>query len=700
MKTKTEYEQNTSTQKPLVNTSLSSRGLKDLGVLQGKWIANIYDTLKKYDKTGNVKYYFTLRLATLCHKQDIKYTDVCKCFKEHNLNTELLDEVYLYKTSETRSLGQIFSTLDNEEKISEDIGNNLDKRLKKALSLTILSSDIEAPLGSNSSLVLDEPAGWVKTVRNKQESYNLSVCPVSITEYTDPDDPDFLCFDWTFTNSTCPTSEPFTIENVTLSELSDELLKRGYVITKRNLADTVANAKRAMELKSYQTGYENKYIREKNNRKQGFYLNRNTETIEVVDYQLNDYSLTELKKGINTLLYYADNFFIKTGGASELKQLGTIFKWGLMAPFMFAYKQAHQKATSYYLYGASGAGKTKQYCGMIGHLWFDTLKDGEFWKSSDSVSTPYRLGITLNESTFPVDCDEAENLFGENKSQLKDMLKNASDNLYLREIYGKSYKALSMPIFTANGSFTDTSGGLSTRYHKIFFTRTQSKNRAELDEKFKKEFPIGDEKCRLNELRPIAHKFAQLMCEVGKADEYLHSDWKTITDIHLKTIFDSVNMELPEWLSEWYEHGDETEESYLEEKEAVCDAIKNMILAQIPIDTKVTGNVIIDTIKMGRIPSLFYKKGTDTVNIRSHLLSSLYKNKTIEHKMSLNNFAKNYEDYGFEYKTVKTETKKNKAVKVVQIRASDFIDFVYEEEFDGEDRYTPPLQEELNELKE
>ena len=159
-------------------------------------------------------------------------------------------------------------------------------------------------------------------------------------------------------------------------------------------------------------------------------------------------------------------------------------------------------------------------------------------------------------------------------------------------------------------------------------------------------------------------------------------------------------MELPEWLSEWYEHGDETEESYLEEKEAVCDAIKNMILAQIPIDTKVTGNVIIDTIKMGRIPSLFYKKGTDTVNIRSQLLNSLYKNKTIEHKMSLNNFAKNYEDYGFEYKTVKTETKKNKSVKVVQIRASDFIDFVYEEEFDGEDRYTPPLQEELNELKE
>ena len=39
-------------------------------------------------------------------------------------------------------------------------------------------------------------------------------------------------------------------------------------------------------------------------------------------------------------------------------------------------------------------------------------------------------------------------------------------------------------------------------------------------------------------------------------------------------------------------------------------------------------------------------------------------------------------------------------MKVVQIRASDFIDFVYEEEFDGEDRYTPPLQEELNELKE
>lgn len=610
------------------------------------------------------------KIVTLCYEYNINYHSVCQLISAFEADIHIPYDIY----SEYGENGIFIPFPKIYSNFNIIVNKSLLKKWENEIKNTLILSDVGVKPsyqnGNNTYIDLDVYKGIVsqRTEKNSEnkpitikEEYIFNVCPVRIVEYVDPDFIGNKEFEITFKSK---DTDPFTFPKMGLTDIVDILKNNGYTLMRNKAFDGLTGAITALKDANKKSKNQKMYTVIRKPMAMGIYWDEKELYLE--DYQLTNTTIDNIKKGLETFMEYASYFT-----EQEKEYLGTVFKWGLFAPFDYAYKQVGQHMEWIYLQGKGGTGKTKGYANMVGHMWFNPPKEGDFEIGSGRVGTKAQLGYALSRSTFPICIDESENIFEKNES-MQTLMKSFIDHALIRETQGskgKLTKGLSAAICTSNGYLTDASGGQTRRTIRINFTRNEMKSE-EHKEKFMDRWHIGQKDSDLHNLQYVSHAFVKYMLDNPKL---IHNRWRETVDNFLKETFKEVNMELPLWLDIWTKDLDNGLESQFEDEEL---GIKEFIERKInfernPVDNTNDPRIYVnDILKSNKIVGLYLNRSGE-VCITQNFLNTMFKKGELDHKLGLTQFAKNY---GWKQKQAKINGK-NK--KVVYLSYDFFIEWVY-----------------------
>lgn len=552
---------------------------------------------------------------------------------------------------------------------NKDYYSNVKIELNEIITLCNLVDSPHAIIENDNILVIDvvnkvTTSMKIKQFKTKESelrgSILFGVAPISVTEYETLDVHDTKKFSWTFEeefgNIITSPIEP-------LADTAKWLKENGYVINTKNLLGNLSNCLRA--LKSTKDGrcYQVKPPK----LVEGFHY-RNGEIINV-DYPLNEYNADEIREGLKILTDYASYFT-----EEEREYISTTFKWGLIAPFDYCYKQKNSYIEWLYLHGEGGVGKTKGYGGLVGHLWHDELKNGEFFRGVDTFSTVARARDVVSKNTFSVSLNETECAFEETK-QMQEMYKSLVEDSLVGDTRGDKAKrtyAYGTGICTSNGYLEDETGAITRRSIQMVFSRSIREKKMGNEKDFNNKWRIGLKDSPLNKLRAVAHTFAiKFMNDIGNLD----LEWREVTDKIVKEIYDDVDLDYPEWISEWVD----TEKNLRLQAQDTKEAF-NEIFIEV-INRKRESNDYLDNpydfvkpILASRKIAGLYLKDDGEVYLTQGFLNTLKKTKRIDHKIQLKQFADNY-GWQYDRKVIKLDgTSRRACHKPYDLFISDIYD--------------------------
>jgi hypothetical protein len=236
-----------------------------------------------------------------------------------------------------------------------------------------------------------------------------------------------------------------------------------------------------------------------------------------------------------------------------------IFRWGVISPFIYAYKQMGKWVKWKYLYGASKTGKTT--LGEIAVIYLWGLDETKHKKPGSSIDTVARLGHVLSQSTFPTLINEPGGVFI--KEELVDMIKSAIESINAR---GKYYKgnyieipSLSPLLFTSN-RVLPKDDALLRKFDVERFT-------------YGEKIDLEKEKIFENEMRPRLKKLKALGDFIAwyiLNNELKEDPWKMAVEV-LEEAYKYADMKMPQWL---YPSQDE---EYRASEEIVYEDIRERI---------------------------------------------------------------------------------------------------------------------------
>ena len=274
----------------------------------------------------------------------------------------------------------------------------------------------------------------------------------------------------------------------------------------------------------------------------GFYYNPDNDKITAVKRQCSVPSSLELGKAAKVLdgltYFFKDN----------LDTLATVLKWYLMAEFSYAMKQAGKWMPWMYLKGSAGSGKTT--VGKIG-LYLYSIPNTENNIGGSSFDTVARLGAKVSRSCDPILVNEPAAVF--NRSSTNEMVKVCVESTTGRSKYKGSYfggiPAFSAVCFTAN-QYLPEDDALIRRLYVLSFSYSQRKSEFEKKE-FEKTFHINTP--TISPLKDLQYLGQFAASEIVGDPSVLLDDWRVTADKIVSKFYDSMGVEVPEWLTVWAE---------------------------------------------------------------------------------------------------------------------------------------------------
>ena len=252
--------------------------------------------------------------------------------------------------------------------------------------------------------------------------------------------------------------------------------------------------------------------------------------------------------------------------AHARERFAAVVRWGIVAPFIFAYKQRGRWYRWLYLFGPSSTGKTT-LASIALAVWGITLPNTRFEKTGASIDTIARLGHVLSQTTLPILVNEPGNAL--NKEDIVEAIKNAVENPTARgRFYRGSYveiPALAPLIFTSN-RYLPRDDALLRRFAVVSFSfgeKISGEKAGEFEEKVKP---------RLGVLKALGNFAASYIL-----DKYSTSFGKDLDKLAVEVLeeaYRAVGMEIPRWI--YLEHREEGD-VYEDIRESVRSFLVNRI---------------------------------------------------------------------------------------------------------------------------
>jgi hypothetical protein len=266
-------------------------------------------------------------------------------------------------------------------------------------------------------------------------------------------------------------------------------------------------------------------------------------------------------------------------------KFATVIKWGVIALFIYAYKQKGKWVKWLYLYGSSNTGKTTLAEMATIYLW--GLDPGKHNKTGANIDTSARLGHVLSQSTFPVVIREPKGAL--DKEEVVEMIKASVEGLTAR---GKFHRgtytdipALAPLIFTSN-RYLPRDDALPRRLKVLRFTygeRIPEDRAREFESKVKPE---------LKKLKAIGGFIASYFLKNG-----LREDLEKQGVEALENAYKSVGLEPPAWLKLDAGVGSETE-VYENMRELVREFMVKRINEEY---NRFVGRIVVEKPEEGRV---------------------------------------------------------------------------------------------------
>jgi hypothetical protein len=358
--------------------------------------------------------------------------------------------------------------------------------------------------------------------------------------------------------------KPLIIGPALLEEVVDRLRAEGLVLNSRLVGDVVAaviegfirreKAEIRVELES-----------------PGFYLIDGR--IATIGFEVERPSVDELRESLKLLNELAEVWF-----RHVIDKFSGVIRFGVIAPFIYIYKQKGIWVKWEYLYGPTRTGKSTLAEIATVYIW--GLELSKHVKSGASIDTPARLGHVLSQSTFPVIINEPGGALG--NEAVVEMIKQAVEKTIARGKYHRGtyidIPALAPLIFTSN-RYLPRDDALLRRFKVRRFTYGDR-----IPEDKVKEFE-AKVKPRLPKLQTLGKFIASYVVEKG-----LGEDPEETAKRILEEAYRAAGLQVPEWVN--LEDSEETEE---ETYESMRELIRGYILKRINEEyNKFVGRVVVE----------------------------------------------------------------------------------------------------------
>jgi hypothetical protein len=363
---------------------------------------------------------------------------------------------------------------------------------------------------------------------------------------------------------TATRPKPLIIGPALLEELVDRLKAEGLVLNSRLVGDVVAaviegfirrgRAEIRVELES-----------------PGFYLVNGM--IATVGFRLERPSVDELRESLELLNELAEVWF-----RHVIDKFSGVIRFGVVAPFIYIYKQGGTWVRWEYLYGPTRTGKSTLAEIATVYIW--GLELSKQVKSGASIDTPARLGHVLSQSTFPVIINEPGGALS--NEAVVEMIKQAVEKTIARGKYHRGtyidIPALAPLIFTSN-KYLPRDDALLRRFKIRRFTYGDR-----IPEDKVKEFEVKV-KPRLPKLQALGRFIACYVVEKG-----LGEDPEETARRILEEAYKTAGLQVPEWVN-LEDSGEAEGEAY----ENVRELIRGYILKRINEEySRFVGRVVVE----------------------------------------------------------------------------------------------------------
>lgn len=612
-------------------------------------------------------------IVTRCYDEDVNYEETNHFLELVQLDSKIAQNIYsdydnyhsIYDFEK-----EVMSTINAENKHSRDYYTYYKKIFGDQISFCQLSTSPEIQVKDDEHLIIEINDRVTKLVKLKHYKHKetkamgeilLALAPIKVIEYSQSPP----LFEWSFEDEmgTIIRTKPQT-----LKDTANDLKESGYVLQTKNLVGTLSSCLRALK-------HIGKPFYEKRRKllPMGFHYENGEILME--GYDLDEYSDEDILEAIDVLEQYKLWFTL-----DEYTFLSTTFKWGLFAPFDYAYKtkQSTRFMKWLYLHGEGRVGKSNGYGKFVSHLWFDEPLP-IFEKYYESFRTVPRFRNIISETTFPILMNETARALEESKD-LKDMYKTCVEGTVITNTLGenaKTYHAYSAAICTSNGYISDESGAIEGRTLQMTFSHKMREEKHGKDLAFDKKWQVGSPTSPLNKLRAISHKFAQAILD---NPEYITWEWQKATDHILSKIYQSVGKEVPSWLQEWVSNEESYNQQVEETKQTFYEAIQEIVNQKRNRDDTESNPVgyLLPILEQRKIVGL-YAKNDGYVYITQSFLDNLYKRGYIELKQKLSQFA---ESYGWKYENKTINLGGKTRAKACKKPYDYFVNEVYDLDFD------------------
>lgn len=331
----------------------------------------------------------------------------------------------------------------------------------------------------------------------------------------------------------------FHTKSMNIPEIEEYLVTHGYVLNRKYFKDIVTSI--------IQIAIENNLVTWKTEiETPGFYYNPEKNNLDIIGYELKDYTISQLNKSLD-LIEELQGFF-----KGHESKLATSLKHGLIAPLGFAKKQMGQPLELLipYLYhfGKGGSGKTT--IARIGLYFYGEPNSDNDIGGSEFDTVP-RIGGQISKSTFGLVVNEPGNVF--NKNSCVETLKTCVERTNARRKYeGKQLTtilALATVSFASNSALPNVEG-LSRRFVQLLYSHSEKKSDEEKEE-FMRHFRMNDpEFCLFNNLKYLAY-FA--VSEIMQDIDLLKLNWKDLSNALIFRAYADCGRTCPGWLTEFAE---------------------------------------------------------------------------------------------------------------------------------------------------
>lgn len=502
----------------------------------------IHDGILPYDLMHKA----SCKIAEMLLIEDVKFESTLKYFDKIDIKKtigtiEKLIDIY-NQLPPTEIVHPLHEILRDEMYLKH--GKKLEKQIYETIKKPLHQDCLTKQLESNVNILLDplQKKTFRETTtytRKGDELYNpvliIDACLKELTVYDNPIAQETRQFKSVWESNL--SRYPITLGPDTAPEISAQLSESGYIMKKREAEDIVKI--------SFAVFIENHLAKIKSEiDTPGFYFELGKSKLHMVKYELPaEIKKEELQQGIKTLENFASHF------ENQKTALITVFKWGLISPFIFAMKQKGSWVKWPFLYGNGGTGKST-LGKMVLYLWGTPNNDTNMIPGS-GFDNEARIGDRLKQFTFPIVVDEPGALF-ERKGP-SEMIKTAIEKITSRGKYvGRRYRtipAYAPVILTSNFRYPNDDA-FNRRFYPILFSRSERKTEKERNQ-FDNEFMMENiQNCQLHDLKALG-QFAAI--EIMNDPKLLEMNWQELANTLIFRIYTDADLTPPEWIMTWSE---------------------------------------------------------------------------------------------------------------------------------------------------